>query len=214
MNKNKSAFLAFLLALGLFTLVGCGKDEKKKDEPKKEEKVKEVVSEKFDATKYTKAVEKYTLTATNKKASIDLAYAKDSGYTADTSKATYRLILENAKDTSKTEVQFFNTKLESSKAVAKKEEKDFDSSKIKNYSKLTYDDKEGWEVYRTTSDGNIISYEAQLFLGEADKDGMTSAAKITVTVNSTTDEGKKFDFEKYVKSDDFQYLLYSISLKK
>ena len=59
-----------------------------------------------------------------------------------------------------------------------------------------------------------MSYEAQLFLSEADEKGYSSAVKITVTVNSTTEEGKKFDFEQYVQSDDFQYLLHSIKLTK
>ena len=35
---------------------------------------------------------------------------------------------------------------------------------------------------------------------------------IVFTGDSTTDAGKAFDFEKFVKSDDFQYLLHSITL--
>ena len=80
-----------------------------------------------------------------------------------------------------------------------------------NSKKIKVNGYEGWEVYRVNSTSKkIMSYEAQLFSDKTDDKGLTSAIKVTVNVNSTTDEGKNFDFEKFVNSDDFQYMLNSI----
>jgi hypothetical protein len=210
----KKFLLAVAVLLSSVTLTGCGKDTKKTEEPKKEEpKKEEKVESKFDINKYTKEVEKYELQDTGKKHKLELGYAKDAGYKKGQVVSNYMLKLENEKDTSKVQVEFFHTNLEKSLSVSKKTEKDFDANRIKNYKKLNINGKEGWEVFRVNSTTQkIMSYEAQLFLSDADEKGYTSAVKVTVNVNSTTDEGKAFDFEKYVQSDDFQYLLHSITL--
>ena len=210
----KKLFLLMAVLVGSITLTGCGKDTKTTDEPKKEEpKKEEVVESKFDMSKYTKEVEKYELEEVGKKHKLELGYAKDSGYKKGTVVSNYMLKLENEETQSKIQVEFYHTNLEKSMTVSKKEEKDFDADRIKNYKKLNINGKEGWEVSRVNSTTKkIMSYEAQLFLSDADEKGYTSAVKVTVNVNSTTDAGKAFDFEKFVKSDDFQYLLHSITL--
>ena len=212
----KKILLLAAMLVSTFTLTGCGSD-KKKDEPKKEESKKEekVEASKFDMSKYTKEVEKYELQDTSKQHKLSVAYAKEAGYKKIDGTASYMLKLENDITKSKIQVEFFHTNLEKSMSVSKKEEKDFDADKIKNYKKLNINGNEGWEVYRVNSTTKkIMSYEAQLFLSGADEKGYTSAVKITVNVNSTTEEGKNFDFEKFVKSNDFQYLLHSIKLSK
>lgn len=210
----KRFLLAVAVLLSSVTLTGCGKDTKKTEEkPKEEPKKEEKVESKFDINKYTKDVKKYELQDTGKKHKVEVGYAKEAGYEEGEVVSNYMLKLENKKDTSKVQVEFFHTNLEKSLSVSKKEEKDFDANRIKNYKKLNINGKEGWEVFRVNSTTQkIMSYEAQLFLSDADEKGYTSAVKVTVNVNSTTDEGKNFDFEKYVKSDDFQYLLHSIKL--
>lgn len=210
----KKFLLAVAVLVSSVTLTGCGKDKKETVEPKKEEQKKEeIVVTKFDINKYNKEVEKYELQDTGKKHKLELGYAKDAGYKKGQVVSNYMLKLENDKDTSKVQVEFFHTNLEKSLSVSKKEEKDFDANRIKNYKKLNINGKEGWEVYRINSTTQkIMSYEAQLFLNDTDDKGYTSAVKITVNINSTTEEGKAFDFEKYIKSEDFQYLLHSITL--
>lgn len=210
----KKFLLCLAVIVSITTLSGCGKDKNASEEPVKDEpKKEEVVKSNFDINKYTKEVEKYELEEVGKKHKLEVGYAKESGYKKNDSTSSYMLKLENEADTSKIQVEFYHTNLEKSMAVAKKEEKDFDADKIKNYKKLNINGNEGWEVYRVNSTTKkIMSYEAQLFLSEADEKGYTSAVKITVNANSTTDMGKAFDFEKFVQSDDFQYLLNSIKL--
>ena len=211
----KKLLMLSAILVSVFTLTGCGSDKKTKEEKKEQPKKEEIVESKFDISKYIKEVEKYDLQDTSKKHNLEVKFAKEIGYKKTDGTASYMLKLENDTTKSKIQVEFFHTNLEKSLSVSKKEEKDFDSDKIKNYKKLNINGNEGWEVYRVNSTTKkIMSYEAQLFLSDADEKGYTSAVKITVNVNSTTEEGKKFDFEKFVKSNDFQYLLHSIKLTK
>ena len=202
MKKLKTILLALVIGIGMISLTGCN------EKPVEEQKKEEIKEEKFDINKYTKEVETYTLTSTNKKDSINIGFTKELDYKRTEVTGDYRLVLEN--DYNKVEVQFFNTKLETSKTVYKKEEQDFDQEKIKDYKKLDINGAEGWQIYRLNSTTKkIMSYEAQLFLG-TNEEGYTDAVKITINPSATKEEGKNFDFDKFVKSDDFQYLLYSI----
>jgi len=212
----KKFLLIVAVLLSSITLTGCGKDKKETNEIKKEEQKKEeIVVSKFDINKYNKEVVKYELQDTGKNHKLELGYAKDSGYKKGQVVSNYMLKLENDKNTSKVQVEFFHTNLDKSLSVSKKDEKDFDANRIKNYKKLNINGKEGWEVFRINSTTKkIMAYEVQLFLSDKDEKGLSSAVKVTINVNSTTDEGKAFDFEKYVQSEDFQYLLHSITLVK
>ena len=214
MKKLRNFLVAFVLVGVVFSLTGCGK-EKEKEEPKKEEtKKEEKVESKFDINNYKKEVKEFELQDTGKKAKLVVKYAKDAGF-KDEIVSGYRLILKNGNDNPKVQVEFYHTNLEKSLAVHKYEEKDFDAGKIKDYKKFNVTDGEGWGVYRLNSTTKkIMSYEAQFFFGKPDEKNLTNAVKVTVTVNSTTDEGKNFDFEKYVNSDDFQYLLYTLAVKE
>ena len=210
MKKLKTILLALVLGIGMVGFTGCNKNTENNivEEPKVEEKEES----KFDISKYTKEVETYTLEATNKKASLDVGFTKELDYTRTEAPGVYRLLLENSYN--KVEVQFYNTKLSTSQAVAKREEADFDAEKTKDYKKLNINGNEGWQIYRLNSTTKkIMSYEAQIFFGEETEDGFVNAAKITINPNSTTEEGKNFNFEEFVKSDDFQYLLYSMKVK-
>ena len=205
--------LALILCLIILSLTGCGKQEEivVQEEPEVEEEV--IEEDTFDVNSYTKEVENYTLTPVGTEKAIEVGFTKVDGWEADTTKADYRLILDNPTVGGNIEVKVFHTDLSTSKTVAKKEESDFDASTIKDFRKYTINGFEAWEVYRVNSStGLVMSYETQIFLGE--EDGKTTAVQITLGRSTiTSDASKTFNREEYVKTDDFQYLLHSIKLK-
>lgn len=205
-KKLVIAVLTLVLGAGVLAVTGCEKKEVKEDQTTTTTKA---VAKKFDVSTYTKKVDTYNLEATNKKAKITYGFTSEVGLKDTKANATYRTRFEDTESGASMEVQLFNVKLETSKAVAKHEEKDFDKEKYFDYSKLSINGFEGYEVYRKV--GSVANYEAQLF-GETDKDGFTTAIKITVVPSGLSKFAGKFDTAEFVKSDDFQYLINTIKL--
>ena len=213
MKKTVKLLMFLLLFTGVILLSGCGKEEKKEETKKEETKNQVVEKGTFDITKYTKEVKTYTVESSNKKETINVGYTTESDYKKTDVNGTYRLVLEN--DYNKIELQFYNTNIEKSSTIFRREEKDFDADKIQDFSKYTINGNEGWEVYRLNSTTKkIMSYETQMFLGEANSEGLTNAVKITVVPSPVKKKKKNMNLPDFVNSEDFQYLLYSIKVVK
>ena len=183
--KKYRLLLVLVLVLGVFTLTGCKKDEKKQ---------------------YNKETNIYSVESLNGAARLSFELAKDLGYedVVGSNEARFR----NKDDYSMIQL-VLNYNYKTSASITKKE-KDFYSEYYKDYKEVKYGKYEGWSIVKETS--TVTDYEISLVLTEPDQEGKVYAVDVKVTQSPLQKNKEDFNTMSFVESDDFQHILDTLQL--
>ena len=155
-----------------------------------------------DNNTYKKEFETYTINREEQGATLNFELAKDLGY--EFSGGDIRCELRNNENLSTISIGFLYD-YKSSSTITKKEEY-FSKQVYSDFENKTVAGHEGWSIYKRAE--LLTEYETGFVLTEKDADGKVYAVSIDVR-QSPLEEGKSFNTEEFVNSEDFQHLLES-----